>query len=74
MVAMGAMVVDGPPWARLVVREVHRQRLQVFATPDTIAMSAMSPVRVAWMAVVSRGVLRCRGIVGWSGVASGLPI
>jgi hypothetical protein len=43
----------------LVVREL-RGRLQLFATPGTFAMAAMSHVRVAWMAVVARGVLQCR--------------
>jgi hypothetical protein len=42
----------------LVVRERGNRRLQVFATPDTIAMAAMSPVRVAWMAARGRGT-RC---------------
>jgi hypothetical protein len=44
------------PGLGLVVREA---RLQVFATPDTIAMAAMSPFRVAWMVAVARAVL-CR--------------
>ena len=49
------------PGVGLVVREATNCRLQVFATPDAIAMAAMSPVRVAWMGVVARGgVLRCR--------------
>jgi hypothetical protein len=46
------------PFLGLVVRELGNRRLQVLATPDTIAMAAMSPVRVAWMAVVARAVLR----------------
>ena len=41
------------PGLGLVVRE-HSGRLQVFATPDTIAMAAMSHVRVAWMGAVAR--------------------
>jgi hypothetical protein len=55
---------DGPvalavvPGLGLVVREFGSGRLQVFATPDAIAMAAMPPVRVAWMAAVARGVLR----------------
>jgi hypothetical protein len=46
------------PGLGLVVREAGNSHLQVFATPDAIAMAAMPPVRVAWMAVVARGVLR----------------
>jgi hypothetical protein len=46
------------PGLGLVVREWGNHRLQVFATPDTIAMATMSPVRVAWMAAVARGVQR----------------
>jgi hypothetical protein len=46
------------PGLGLVVREVGNLRLQVFATPDTIAMASMSHVRVAWMSVVARCVLR----------------
>jgi hypothetical protein len=46
------------PGLGLVVREVGNLRLQVFATPNTIAMASMSHVRVAWMCVVARGVLR----------------
>jgi DNA-binding beta-propeller fold protein YncE len=45
----------------LVVRERRNERLQVFATPDTIAMAAMSCVRVAWMVAVARAVLRRGG-------------
>jgi DNA-binding beta-propeller fold protein YncE len=37
------------PGLGLVVRERDNGRLQVFATPDTIAMAAMSHVRVAWI-------------------------
>jgi hypothetical protein len=44
----------------LVVRDVHNFRIQVFATPDTIAMAAMSRSRVAWMVAVVRAVLRRR--------------
>jgi hypothetical protein len=57
---------DGPaalavvPGLGLVVRELFNWRLQVFATPDAIAMAAMSPVRVAWMVAVARAVLRRR--------------
>jgi hypothetical protein len=47
------------PGLGLVVRELgNGGRLQVFATPDTIAMATMSRVRVAWMTVVARGVFR----------------
>jgi hypothetical protein len=42
------------PGLGLVVRELGNPRLQVFATPDAIAMAAMSPVRVAWMGAVAR--------------------
>ncbi len=46
------------PGLGLVVREWGNLRLQVFATPDTIAMAAMSTMRVAWMVAVARAVLR----------------
>ncbi len=46
------------PGLGLVVRDSGNHRLQVFATPDTIAMASMSHVRVAWMYVVARGVMR----------------
>ena len=46
------------PGLGLVVREYGNGRLQVFATPDTIAMASMSHVRVTWLCVVARGVLR----------------
>jgi DNA-binding beta-propeller fold protein YncE len=46
------------PGLGLVVREAGNRRLQVFATPDAIAMATMSPARVAWMAAVARGVFR----------------
>jgi hypothetical protein len=49
------------PGFGLVVRESGNSgRLQVFATPDAIAMAVMSPMRVAWMAAVARAVLRRR--------------
>jgi hypothetical protein len=41
----------------LVVREDGNSRLQVFATPDTIAMAGMSNFRVAWMVAVVRASL-----------------
>lgn len=47
------------PGLGLVVRESFGQRLQVFATPDDVAMATMSPTRVAWMVAVGRGIL-CR--------------
>ena len=48
----------------LVVRESGSYgRVQVFTTPDTIAMASMSPCRVAWMVAVSRGLLRRRSTV-----------
>jgi hypothetical protein len=44
------------PGLGLVVRDVgNRGRLQVFATPDAIAMASMSAPRVAWMVAVARG-------------------
>ncbi len=48
------------PGLGLVVREHIGFRLQVFATPDTIAMAAMSPVRVAWVGAVARAAARRR--------------
>ncbi len=56
------------PGLGLVVRESIGGRLQVFATPDTIAMAAMTHVRVAWMTAVARGVLRRQSSQGRSGV------
>ncbi len=44
------------PGLGLFVRDVIAERLQFFSTPDIIAMSAMSPLRVAWLAAVARGV------------------
>jgi hypothetical protein len=45
------------PGLGLVVREDSGSgRLQLFATPDAIAMASMSPHRVAWMVAVARGV------------------
>ncbi len=46
------------PGLGLVVRESGNNRLQVFATPDAIAMAAMSCMRVAWMVSVARAVRR----------------
>jgi hypothetical protein len=45
------------PGLGLVVRDRGiRGRLQVFATPDAIAMASMSTSRVAWMGAVARAV------------------
>jgi hypothetical protein len=55
------------PGLGLVVRELDGCRLQVFATPDTIAMAAMSHVRVAWMVVVARGVFRRQSYLARTG-------
>jgi hypothetical protein len=52
------------PGLGLVVRDCYNQRLQVFATPDAIAMAAMSRIRVAWMIVVARSVLRRQTLQG----------
>jgi hypothetical protein len=47
------------PSLGLVVREVGKGgRLQVFATPDAIAMASMSPTRVSWMCAMARAALR----------------
>jgi hypothetical protein len=46
------------PGLGLVVRENQSCRVQVFATPDTIAMATVSRSRVAWMGAVARAVLR----------------
>ena len=44
------------PSLGLVVREYgNGGRLQLFATPDAIAMSSMSAARVGWMVAVARG-------------------
>ena len=45
------------PGLGLVVREFGGGgAIQLFATPDAIAMASMSPHRVAWMVVVARGI------------------
>jgi hypothetical protein len=54
----GPVTLAVAPGLGLVVRDADNRRLQVFATPDAIAMATMPPARVAWMAVVARGVLR----------------
>ena len=46
------------PGLGLVVRETGNSRLQLFATPDAIAMASMSAWRVAWMVAVARGAAR----------------
>jgi hypothetical protein len=61
------------PGVGLVVRENGNfGRLQVFATPDIIAMAAMSPNRVAWMTAVARGVLCRKGAMLQRGSDVGL--
>jgi DNA-binding beta-propeller fold protein YncE len=47
------------PGLGLAVRDCWNGRLQVFATPDTIAMltTNMSGIRIAWMSAVARAVL-----------------
>jgi hypothetical protein len=46
------------PGLGLVVREYgNGGRLQVFATPDAMAMASMSPARVSWMCAVARAAL-----------------
>jgi hypothetical protein len=57
------------PGLGLVVPERGNGRLQVFATPNAIAMAAMSPNRVVWMAAVARAVLRRQGLVRQRGAA-----
>jgi hypothetical protein len=47
------------PGLGLVVREVATCRLQVFATPDAVAMASMSRMRIAWMGAVARAALQC---------------
>ena len=44
------------PGLGLAVR--HCTGVQFFATPDAIAMAAMSSCKVAWMAAVRRGMSR----------------
>jgi hypothetical protein len=47
------------PGLGLVVRELDNGgRVQVFVTPDAIAMASMSARRVAWMVAVARGRIR----------------
>ena len=44
------------PGLGLAVRDGEGDRLQVFATQDTIAMASMSDYRVAWLVAVARAV------------------
>jgi DNA-binding beta-propeller fold protein YncE len=44
-----------PSLGLVVRRTAIGSRVQVFATPDAIAMASMSPPRVAWMVAVARG-------------------
>jgi hypothetical protein len=49
------------PGLGLVVRDCTNERLQVFATPDTIAMyTNMSSIRIAWMSTCARAVFNRR--------------
>ncbi len=50
---MVCFVVNPPKSA---VYRHGRGVVKVFATPDTIAMAAMSHLRVVWMTVAARGV------------------
>ena len=45
------------PGLGLVVQEYNDGRLQVFSTPDMVAMQRMSHIRVAWMAAAARAIL-----------------
>jgi hypothetical protein len=52
------------PGLGLVVREWFNERLQVFATSDTMAMlTNMSAIRIAWMCTVARAILNRRASV-----------
>jgi len=42
------------PGLGLIVREHGNGRVQLFATPDAVAMAAMSVMRTTWMATVLR--------------------
>ena len=44
-----------PSLGLLVAR--HDTGVQLLATPDAVAMAAMSPARVGWMQVVARGMV-----------------
>ena len=47
------------PGLGLVVRENgNGGRLQVFSTPDMVAMRRMAPIRVSWMAAAARAIFR----------------
>jgi hypothetical protein len=57
------------PGLGLAVRDYGNGRLQVFATPEVVAMGAMAPLRVAWMTTVARAVLHHqRGLARDGGV------
>jgi hypothetical protein len=44
------------PQLGLVVSELSRERVQMFATHDAIAIASMSKARVGWMVAVARGI------------------
>jgi hypothetical protein len=70
---LGPTALAVVPGLGLLVSEIgNGGRLQVFATPDAIAMAAMSPNRVAWMTAVARAVLRRRGAMLQRGSDVGL--
>ena len=47
------------PGLGLVVREFgNGGRLQVFSTPDMVAMRRMAPIRVSWMVAAARAIFR----------------
>ena len=49
------------PGLGLVVRECWNYRLQVFSTPDMLAMRTMSDVRIGWMTATYRAIVNmCR--------------
>jgi hypothetical protein len=53
----GPTALAALPCVGLVVRDLGDEgRVQLFATPDAIAMASMSPCRVAFMGAVARAV------------------
>ncbi len=59
----GPVALSLVPGLGLVVREDGNGcRLQVFATPDAIAMASMSAARVGWLVAVARGAAH-RGLI-----------
>ena len=46
------------PGLGLVVRDYLGARLQVFSTPDMVAMRRMAPIRVAWMVATACAIFR----------------